>query len=390
MRFRSLGALSASAGLAVLLATSAFGLTGGQSAKDRTSGQKSHVSASTYIVQLADDPAVAYEGGVAGLRRPPPRRTRRSTRTSNDVKKYVAYLNGKHASAAAAVGAEKFYDYALSFNGFAAQDERAAGGEARLAGRRGRRLEGRAAAADHLDDPDASSVSTSPARVSGRSWAARRRPARTSSSASSTRASGPSIPSFSDQKDYVFRTGESGKRNLAYGPPPAYWHGSCQSGEQFSQDMCTNKLIGARYYLSGFGHFGIFKDDYKSARDHDSHGSHTSSTAAGNYQVQATGAAAPLGKISGMAPRARIAAYKVCWNGEEGGCASSDSVAAIDQAVADGVDVINFSISGTPHQLPRPGRDRVPVRRPRGRVRRRVGRQRAVPARRRSPTPARG
>jgi hypothetical protein len=157
----------------------------------------------------------------------------------------------------------------------------------------------------------------------------------------------PEHPSFSDQKDLVFRTGESGKRNLAYGPPPSSWTGSCQSGEQFSQDMCTNKLIGARYYLSGFGHFGIFQNDYKSARDHDSHGSHTASTAAGNYGVQATGAAASFGKISGMAPRARIAAYKVCWNGDEGGCASSDSVAAIDQAVADGVDVINFSISGS-------------------------------------------
>ena len=48
-----------------------------------------------------------------------------------------------------------------------------------------------------------------------------------------------------------------------------------------------------------------------------------------------------------MAPRARIAAYKVCWGGNDGGCFGSDSVAAIDQAVADGVDVINFSISGT-------------------------------------------
>lgn len=60
-----------------------------------------------------------------------------------------------------------------------------------------------------------------------------------------------------------------------------------------------------------------------------------------------TGDAAVFGSVSGVAPRARIAAYKVCWGGSAGGCAGIDSVAAIDQAVADGVDVINFSISGT-------------------------------------------
>ena len=58
--------------------------------------------------------------------------------------------------------------------------------------------------------------------------------------------------------------------------------------------------------------------------------------------------AAVFGSISGIAPRARIAAYKVCWQTPTGGsCFTSDSVAAIDQAVADGVDVINFSISGS-------------------------------------------
>ena len=54
--------------------------------------------------------------------------------------------------------------------------------------------------------------------------------------------------------------------------------------------------------------------------------------------------------ISGIAPRARIAAYKALWSTQDGATASgfsSDLVAAIDQAVADGVDVINYSISGT-------------------------------------------
>ena len=57
-----------------------------------------------------------------------------------------------------------------------------------------------------------------------------------------------------------------------------------------------------------------------------------------------------FGKISGMAPRARIAMYKALWSTQDADTASgftSDLVAAIDQAVADGVDVINYSISGT-------------------------------------------
>ena len=345
MRFRSLGALGASAGLAALLVTSAFGLAGGQSS-DRTTTQKSHVSAASYIVQLSDDPAAAYEGGVDGYAATAPAKGAKFDSTSNDAKKYIAYLNGKHADAAAAVGAEKFYDYGYSFNGFAAgMSEQQAAKLATLAGVVD-------VSKDVLQQPTTSTTPTFLGLTDPATglWAKLGGPSKAGEDVIVgvvDTGIWPEHPSFSDQSDYVFRTGSSGKRSQVYGPAPSYWKGSCQSGEQFSQDMCTNKLIGARYYLNGFGHFGIVKGDYKSARDHDSHGSHTSSTAAGNYNVQATGAAAPLGKISGMAPRARIAAYKVCWNGDDGGCASSDSVAAIDQAVADGVDVINFSISGT-------------------------------------------
>ncbi len=88
--------------------------------------------------------------------------------------------------------------------------------------------------------------------------------------------------------------------------------------------------------------------EFNSPRDYSGHGTHTASTSGGNEGVQTTGDAAVFGKISGIAPRARIAAYKVCWeDGDGGSCFTTDSVAAIDQAVADGVDVINFSISGS-------------------------------------------
>ncbi|HEV3410644.1 MAG TPA: S8 family serine peptidase, partial [Chthoniobacterales bacterium] len=57
-----------------------------------------------------------------------------------------------------------------------------------------------------------------------------------------------------------------------------------------------------------------------------------------------------FGRMSGMAPRARVAMYKVCWETLDplvGGCFTSDSAAAMDQATADGVDGLNFSISGS-------------------------------------------
>ncbi len=348
MRFRSLGAFGASAAFAALLvAVPALGLADGSSAgKDRTTAQKSHVSAATYIVQMSGDPVVAYEGGIAGLDATAPAEGDKIDPKSQKVQKYVAHLNGKHADAAAAVGAEKFYDYAYSFNGFAAKmSQQQAEKLAQLGGVVD-------VSRDVLSQPETSSTPSFLGldQPGTGLWAKLGGPA----SAGENVVVGivdtgiwPEHPSFSDQSDFVFRTGSSGKRSQVYGPAPSTWHGECQAGEQFSQDMCTNKLIGARYYLSGFGHFGIVKDDYKSARDHDSHGSHTASTAAGNHGVPATGAAASFGKVSGMAPRARVAAYKVCWNGDDGGCASSDSMAAIDQAVADGVDVINFSISGT-------------------------------------------
>jgi hypothetical protein len=44
-----------------------------------------------------------------------------------------------------------------------------------------------------------------------------------------------------------------------------------------------------------------------------------------------------------MAPKARLAAYKVCW---VGGCFDSDILAAFDAAVADGVDVVSLSVGG--------------------------------------------
>jgi len=139
-----------------------------------------------------------------------------------------------------------------------------------------------------------------------------------------------------------------------HGGRPPQWNGICQAGEQFPADSCNNKLLGARYYNEGFGGNdavrSLFPYEFISPRAADGHGVHTASTAVGNYQVNAESGGVKLGRISGMAPGARLAVYKACWGYEDdpgAGCATVDSVAAIDQAVADGVDVINFSVGGS-------------------------------------------
>ncbi|WP_166408834.1 S8 family serine peptidase [Labedella phragmitis] len=130
------------------------------------------------------------------------------------------------------------------------------------------------------------------------------------------------------------------------------FRGTCETGDQFTADDCSTKLIGARYFVNGFGADRIgttATGEYLSPRDGASHGSHTASTAAGNASVDAV-TAGPV--ISGVAPAAKLAVYKACWEGPDpaattdDGCATADLLAAIDAAVADNVDVINYSIGG--------------------------------------------
>ena len=152
----------------------------------------------------------------------------------------------------------------------------------------------------------------------------------------------PESQSFSDRD-------KDGK--LVYQNIP-HWKGKCHPAEAFNSSHCNQKVIGARHYNTGFGGDAAVKarypNDFNSPRDGSSHGSHTASTAGGNSGVQASALGVNLGEISGMAPRARISVYKSCYgDGDTSACFTSDSVAAIDQAVADGVDVINYSISGS-------------------------------------------
>ena len=149
----------------------------------------------------------------------------------------------------------------------------------------------------------------------------------------------PEHPSFSDPDP-------SGKPYAAP-PPPVSGTRACQfsggsnPGAPFT---CNNKLIGAWRFMNTYQAVNILlPDEYTSARDDDGHGTHTSSTAAGNANVAASIFGVSRGKISGIAPRAHVIMYKVCG---DVGCYSSDSAAAVQQAIKDGVNAINFSIGG--------------------------------------------
>ena len=330
MRFRSLSLLGLLAVLgALLLAVSASGAPGDTERK-------------TYIVQMLKDPAVAYDGGVAGIPATKPDAGQKFQGAAPAVARYVDHLKADHTEALAQVGGgQKIYDYGVSFNGFSVE----------LSDAQASKLEKVAGVVavteDELRQPD---TSTTPRFIGLESptglWALAGGVANAGENVivgAIDTGVWPEHPSFSDRRG----TGPFARQT--YGAIPSQWQGICQAGEEWnSRGECQRKLIGARFFLDGFGLENIAEHDFISPRDYNGHGSHTLSTAAGNNGVQATGDAALLGKISGMAPRARVAAYKVCWEGDgNGGCATSDSMAAIDQAVADGVDVLNYSISGT-------------------------------------------
>ena len=87
------------------------------------------------------------------------------------------------------------------------------------------------------------------------------------------------------------------------------------------------------------------------ARDSEGHGTHTTSTAAGGPVANAPIFGIERGPLAGVAPGAHILSYKVC--GPQG-CFASDSAAAVEQAIMDGADVINFSIGGGDSGAPDP------------------------------------
>jgi subtilisin family serine protease len=326
-----------------------------------------------YIVQLRAESAASYKGGTTGFAATKPALGERLNSEAAAVQSYVKHLESTHASILNFVDAPtaKIYSFTYALNGFAA----------RLDSDQLTRL------AHH---PDVRRV-----------WPDTEQQLQTNNSSlflglldqqgglrADLKLTGenvvigiidsgvaPNHPSLRDFEERVPRTcagdwalgswlGRWLCRPFRKNPPteqvytaPAGFHGICQEGDGFSVANCNNKLVGARYFVDGF----LFRNsldpgEFVSPKDADGHGTHLATIAAGNATT-ATLFGTRIAAISGIAPRARIAVYKACWlkPGESRAtCATSDLARAIDAAVADGVDIINYSVGSLETDLTAP------------------------------------
>lgn len=288
-------------------------------------------SVDSYIVVMKLNPVVAYDGDVAGLRATRPQAGEKINPNSADVRAYQQFLNRTHEASMSNAGIslnQRVHNYTVALNGYSAL----------LTQEQVKNLEAQSDVVMVVKDEMRQITTESSPEFLGLTD-------RGSAWVHGFTGEGvvvgvidtgiwPEHPSFADDGSYAappVTIGECDFGNTAHHPADA----------PFS---CNNKLIGARQMLNTYrAVIGAEDYEFDSARDEDGHGTHTASTAAGNAGVEATVLGVPRGTVSGIAPRAHVVAYKGL--GDLGGF-GSDLAAAIDQAVADGVDVINYSVGG--------------------------------------------
>jgi subtilisin family serine protease len=307
-----------------------------------------------YIVLLEEDPAATYDGGESGLRATKPDEGAKLDAHAPEVQEYSEFLDDRQQEVAADAGVDREYSYTLAVNGFSARlsSEQAA----KLAA-----TEGVAAVVpDEIRHP-AAVPSTEFLGLEGEGgvWEAVGGP----ESAGAGTVVGvidtgiaPESPSFAGEPLGTTPGAEpylDGNEVVFAKSDGTAFRSERVTGQDWDLDDYSTKLVGAKYFSSGAAAAGYdFSSDFLSPRDGDGHGSHTASTAAGNHDVAASVEGVDFGDISGVAPGAKVAAYKACYVGPDpldstdDICALSDLLGAINAAVSDGVDVINYSIGG--------------------------------------------
>ena len=335
----------------------------------RTSKAGDHV----YVVKLREAGALNYRGGKPGFAATRPPAGEKLRRDAGAVQSYVQYLEDTHTRLLGEVnaGANKLYSYRYALNGFSARLSPEQVSELQRSGHVERIW---------IDTDQYTQTNNSPIFLGLQDQDGGLRADLGLLGEDIVIAvidSGvvPNHPSLSDTEELIpdacqGRWSEASwlgvflcsgiKRDpptqLVYQPLDGF-NGVCQAGEGFEATHCNNKLIGARYYLDGFlARHELHPNEFVSPRDAEGHGTHIASLAAGN-SVTAELFGTRLGRISGIAPRARVAVYKACWlepGRTRATCTTSDLARAIDDAVADGADIINYSVGSLETDLDAP------------------------------------
>ncbi|MDZ8276485.1 S8 family serine peptidase [Microbacterium aquimaris] len=329
----------------------AFGATGSEEVNPPTPIESPN---GTYIVLLEEDPVATYDGGEAGLRATKPADGEKLDTRSPEVEEYAGYLEERQQDVAAETGVSPEATYQITLNGFSARMSPQEA--AKVAGAKGvvgvypdeirhpvavpstefLGLEGSGGVWESLGGEDAAGEGVVVGVVD--TGIAPEHP----SFAGEPLGSAPGDEPYLEGDDVVFAKADGDQ-----------FRATRVTGQDWDLDDYSTKLIGAKYFSTGAANAGFdFSHDYLSPRDGDGHGSHTAGTAAGNTGVDAAIGGIAFGAVSGVAPAAKVASYKACYVGpdplvtSDDICALSDLLDAIDTAVNDGVDVINYSIGG--------------------------------------------
>uniref|UniRef100_A0A7N0R8Y9 Uncharacterized protein n=1 Tax=Kalanchoe fedtschenkoi TaxID=63787 RepID=A0A7N0R8Y9_KALFE len=284
-----------------------------------------------YIATLEGEPIVSYQGGLDGFEGTAVDADEKIDVTSDLVIAYSRHLEKKHDMLLGMLfdhgTYEKLYSYRHLINGFAV----------------------------HLSPEQAEVLRRAPGVISlERDWKVRKLTTHTPqflglptgvwpTGGGFERAGEDIIIGFVDSGIYPHHPSFAIDRMDPYGPVPKY-RGKCEVDPDTKLSFCNGKIIGAQYFAEAAKAAGAFNPtvDFASPLDGDGHGSHTAAIAAGNNGVPVVMCQHEFGKASGMAPRARIAVYKALYRLFGGFVA--DVLAAIDQAVHDGVDILNLSV----------------------------------------------
>ncbi len=317
-------------------ASNASSFTGGELDAKEAAGLE------RYIIRLDAPPLTFYTGGIAGIEATGPQSDGKLDLTRSQVADYLNYLAGERSQVVSIMerlnghSVRVIHEYSVTLNGLALwlTEE-----EAETAAK----LPGVASVKRDIDYELATDYSTkwigAPDIWDGDSG--------NGTVGINTMGEGivvgvidtginPGNPSFAD----------IGGDGYNHTNPRGHYYGVCDPGNPDYDPTfpCNDKLIGAYDFTS----LGGNAENVETPLDVVGHGSHTASTAAGNSLPGAVLDAPTIEftePVSGVAPHANIISYRACYSEDAGGtCPGSALYAAIEQAILDGVDVINYSI----------------------------------------------